>query len=66
MCKQACDKLEIAEGEMQDLAHTRSKAILQGDTQKAKDVAKQMHDLRDRATYTAYTDLLMDEDQVWN
>lgn len=49
---------------MQDLSHVRSQAILHGDTKKAKEVAQQMHDLRDRATYTAYTDLLLDEDQV--
>ncbi|KAE9552760.1 hypothetical protein FO519_004022 [Halicephalobus sp. NKZ332] len=64
LCKQACDKLATAEDEMQNLAHVRSQAILQGDTKKATEVSKQMHDLRDRATFTAYTDLLLDENQI--
>uniref|UniRef100_A0AC34QSS7 Uncharacterized protein n=1 Tax=Panagrolaimus sp. JU765 TaxID=591449 RepID=A0AC34QSS7_9BILA len=64
LCRQACNKLSKAENEMENLAHKRSTAILHGDIDAAKNISKQMDDLRDRATHAAFADLLMNEDEI--
>uniref|UniRef100_A0A914Z2S9 Uncharacterized protein n=1 Tax=Panagrolaimus superbus TaxID=310955 RepID=A0A914Z2S9_9BILA len=64
ICQQACDKLTEAEVEMGNLSHQRSQAILHGKVEDAKKISSQMSELRDRVTYSAYTDLLIDRDQV--
>ena len=49
---------------MGNLSHQRSQAILHGKVEDAKKISAKMNDLRDRVTYTAYTDLLLDKEQV--
>lgn len=64
MAQQACNKIAEAENEMANLSHIRSEAILHGNIDKAKDVSKQMQELRDKTTFQTYSDLLLDENEV--
>uniref|UniRef100_A0A7E4UW70 TRAF-type domain-containing protein n=1 Tax=Panagrellus redivivus TaxID=6233 RepID=A0A7E4UW70_PANRE len=64
LCQQANNDVSKAEKEMEGLAAQRSQAILQGNTTDANEISKKMNDLRDRATYTAYSDLLLEENKM--
>ncbi|KAI6240910.1 hypothetical protein M3Y99_00399600 [Aphelenchoides fujianensis] len=62
--RQANRILGDAEAEMERLQRRRTDAIINGDTLEARRVGREMKDLRAKAAYDAYADLLMSDREV--
>lgn len=64
ICKSAMVLLEKAAKDIQQLEKKRKDALVFGEARLAKELAKQIRDIFDRALFATHIDLLLDNDEV--
>ncbi|KAI6177158.1 Peroxidase [Aphelenchoides bicaudatus] len=62
--REASRKLQKAEVDLESLQRKRTDALIHGDTLEARRLTREMQDIRSKATYDAYADLLLSEQQL--